>query len=74
MRYRRDDDLGEPEELEWETRRERIDPKLQAAGWDVSRAKQDAPPTTPTALTELPTDNGPVDYAWALDGRLVGVA
>lgn len=67
--------MSEPEELEWRTRRERIDPKLKAAGWDVCQLTEGARlPSAPTALTEFPTDNGPADYAWVLDGELAGVA
>ena len=67
--------LVERDELEWKTRRERIDPKLKAAGWAVARGDQGTPlPQAPTALTELPTHNGPADYACTVGGRLVGVA
>ncbi len=67
--------MPERDELEWQTRRSRIDPKLKAAGWAIARGDVGAAvPQTPTALTEVPTDNGPADYAWAVGGRLVGVA
>jgi len=67
--------VPERDDLEWKTRRERIDPKLKAAGWLVTRGDQLTElPQAPTALTELPTDNGPADYAWAMGGHLIGVA
>src|SRR5712664_1905376 len=63
------------EEREWQTRRERIDPKLKALGWNVVpfRAGLLLSSLARHAVTELPTDNGPADYALVLDGRIVGI-
>jgi len=59
-------------EREWQTRRRRIDGRLQARGWSVVPA--DAPrKLTPQAITEYETANGPADYALCADGRIVGV-
>jgi type I restriction enzyme R subunit len=60
------------DEKEWQTRKKRIDPKLDAAGWRT-------PPkgTSPLHLCcrseEEPTASGPADYALWLDNRIVGV-
>lgn len=60
---------------EWKTRRERIDPRLNALGWNV--AKTDATSTTvpsgTVTLTEYPTANGPADYALCNGGRIIGM-
>jgi type I restriction enzyme R subunit len=58
------------DELEWQTRKKRIDPKLDATGW-----RRALPNTAPPALRseEEPTANGPADYALWLDGKVVGV-
>lgn len=62
-------------ELEWQTRRQRINPKLEAQGWTII-------PWTPglvlstlnaTAVAEYPTANGPADYALFVDGQLLGI-
>jgi type I site-specific restriction endonuclease len=60
---------------EWATRRSRIDPKLNAAGWPVPpiEASSAAIPAHTTALTEYPADNGPADYALCTGGRVVGI-
>src|SRR6516164_8316674 len=64
-----------PSPSERQTRRDRIDPQLEARGWAVTPG--DPPPvplpTTPVALTEYPTTNGPADYALAHAGRVVGI-
>ena len=49
-------------ESEATTRRERIDPRLKDAGWEVL-APGKAASGAPAALSELPTTNGPADYA-----------
>jgi type I restriction enzyme, R subunit len=63
------------EEREWQTRRERIDPKLKALGWNVVpfRAGLLLSSLLRHAVTELPTDKGPADYALVLDGHIVGI-
>lgn len=57
-------------ETERATRRNRIDPKLDAAGWpvvDISR------PGRPGAVVEFPTAVGPADYALVNQGAVRGV-
>jgi predicted type IV restriction endonuclease len=63
------------EELEWQTRQRRIDPKLKAQGWEVVPFDPTKPldALSPHAITEYPTVNGPADYALVLKGRIVGV-
>ena len=62
-------------ESEAETRRQRIDPKLEACGWTVIRY---APGLQIGALQahavdEYPTANGPADYALVVSGQELGV-
>jgi len=61
-------------ELERQTRRERIDPRLRSAGWNV------VDPSSPScaagerlAIREFETDNGPTDYACVDGGHPVAV-
>lgn len=63
------------DEREWETRRRRIDPRLAAAGWEVRpfSPMYRPGPGQAVAQTELPTDNGPADYALTLDGKVVAI-
>jgi len=57
-------------EAEWKTRKKRIDPRLDAAGW----ARRGGPPSTKLFRTEEEeTANGPADYALWLGDRIVGV-
>jgi type I restriction enzyme R subunit len=58
--------MAEIPESEWKTRKKRIDPKLDAAGWPL-RGRQ------ARRSEEEDTANGPADYALWLDGRIVGV-
>jgi len=62
-------------ERERDTRWRRIDPKLKESGWAIGEAVNStlAKLTVPTALTELPTCEGPADYALYADGHVVGV-
>lgn len=62
-------------ERESETRRERIDPRLEAAGWRVAESAAMTPDTSlwPTALPELPTNDGPADYALCVAQRIHAV-
>jgi type I restriction enzyme R subunit len=53
-------------EAEWKTRKKRIDPKLDVAGWRTRGS--DARRTE-----EEETANGPADYALWLDKKVVGV-
>ncbi len=60
---------------EWRTRKRLIGPKLQAAGWRVAPYDPAHPfgKTSPVAIEEFPTENGPADYALCVDGQLLGV-
>lgn len=62
-------------ESERETRIRRIDPKLAHAGWEVADASSRPVEavTEPTALRELPTLDGPADYALCASERVLGV-
>jgi len=59
-------------ESEWKTRKQRIDPRLDEAGWRLPRSG-----TTPLHVAhrveELPTDNGPADYALVVDNGVVAI-
>jgi type I restriction enzyme R subunit len=59
-------------ESERQTRRDRIDPRLKAAGWKVVEFKEGLPTTglSGHAIAEYPTENGPVDYALIVDCQL----
>lgn len=61
-------------ETERATRKKRIDPKLQAAGWSVVPydAKTSLDRYDVCAVEEFPTANGPADYALCDDGQVVG--
>lgn len=67
------------EELEWKTRKERIDTKLRLLNpkWKIIKFK-DIPSSGTSALdchavTEYPTANGPADYALFVKGRLLSI-
>ena len=62
-------------EQERDTRIRRIDPKLIASGWAVARSSETSPATCPrpTAVTELPTHDGPADYALCAEQRILAV-
>jgi type I restriction enzyme R subunit len=55
------------QELEWQTRRERINTKLTALNpcWNVIKYSEnlDTSKLDHCAVEEFPTDNGPADYA-----------
>ena len=53
-------------ESEWRTRKQRIDPKLDAAGWRLGGSSAHR-------SEEEETANGPADYALWLDTNIVGV-
>ncbi len=55
-------------ESEWRTRKSRIDPKLDAAGWRVAKSGP-----APHRTEEEETDNGPADYALWLDDEVAGL-
>lgn len=62
-------------ELEWQTRKGRIDPRLAALGWTILRWTPDINSNVPgcLAITEYPTANGPADYALFVDGQWLGI-
>lgn len=62
-------------ESERETRRKRIDPRLEAAGWRVLGPGVGTADSTlwPAALAEYPTENGPADYALCASQRIDAV-
>lgn len=63
-------------ELERQTRRERIDPRLKAAGWRVVPFKEGSSITDygdAAAIEEFATDAGPADYALVDQGHVLGV-
>jgi type I restriction enzyme R subunit len=64
-----------PKELEKQTRQQRINPRLQAAGWKVTSFDPAMPLSTygDAAVEEFETRNGPADYALCDDGRALGV-
>lgn len=57
-------------ESEWKTRKKRIDPKLDAAGWRLPRAR---PKADAFRSEEEETDAGPADFALWLNQQIVGV-
>lgn len=62
-------------ESERQTRRDRIDPKLKAAGWNVVPADLFSSTTRDQlAIEEFETPIGPADYALFDGDRCVGVA
>ena len=61
------------QELEWQTRKTRIDQKMLApAGWTVA-PYQAGQTYSKHAITEVPTDNGPADYALSVNGIVLGI-
>ena len=62
-------------ELEWQTRKHRIDQRLKAQGWKIMPWIDGSPASSLSgvAVTEFPTANGPADYALFVDGRLLGI-
>jgi type I restriction enzyme R subunit len=62
-------------ESERQTRKQRIDPRLRAAGWTVVPFDGGCPLSdfSAHAIEEYPTENGPADYALVVDGQLLGV-
>jgi len=65
------------EELEWQTRRDRINKKLQALNpaWTIIKYKENLNISSLThhAVEEYPTANGPADYALFVKGKLLGI-
>jgi type I restriction enzyme R subunit len=64
-----------PKNSEWLTRKERIDPKLKAAGWRVVSFSDGKPLAAydRCAIEEFSTDNGPADYALCVCGKILGI-
>ena len=64
-----------PTEPEWRTRRQRINPKLQAASWRIVPFDPARPLSALNgcAIEEFETENGPADYALCVDGRILGI-
>jgi type I restriction enzyme R subunit len=64
-----------PPELEKRTRRQRIDPRLRAAGWKVLGFDLAMPMSAygQAAIEEFQTANGPADYVLCSDGLAFGV-
>src|SRR5262249_35341562 len=62
-------------EREWQTRKKRIDTRLEALGWSVVPFDQARPLAEfpQHAITEYVTDNGPADYALCLGDVLLGI-
>src|SRR5436190_17568510 len=62
-------------EAEWLTRKQRIDTRLKQRGWHLVRFSPDLSLQNldKTAVEELPTANGPADYALFVGGQLLGI-
>jgi type I restriction enzyme R subunit len=62
-------------EAEWLTRKGRIDARLKQRGWKIVRFNPELNPKAldRTAVEELPTGNGPADYALFIGGKLLGI-
>lgn len=63
------------DETEWQTRKNRIDRKLEIAGWKVTRYDESKPLVSyiSNAIEEYPTLNGPADYALVGHGQIIAV-
>jgi len=66
-----------PEELEWKTRKDRVDRKLTSLhpAWSIVKYRPhlDTASLPCHAVEEYPTQNGPADYALFVKGRLLGI-
>ena len=64
-----------PTEAEWLTRKSRIDTRLKQKGWQLVRFTPDLDlkALDKSAVEELPTANGPADYALFVKGQLLGI-
>ncbi|MGB7063004.1 MAG: DEAD/DEAH box helicase family protein [Candidatus Zixiibacteriota bacterium] len=64
-------------ESEWKTRKTRIDAQLKALNpkWNIIPYKEDVDTSNLSrhAVEEYPTANGPADYAFFVNGRLLGI-
>ena len=65
------------QELEWKTRKERIDKKLTSLNppWKIihSSKVKDYNSLSHHAVEEYPTSNGPADYALFVNRKLLGI-
>jgi type I restriction enzyme, R subunit len=65
------------DELEWQTRRDRINKQLKALNpcWQIVKYSESLNPKTLSrhAVEEYPTANGPADYALFVNGKLLGI-
>lgn len=65
------------EELEWKTRKERVDRKLKSLqpAWSIVKYRPgiDTASLACHAVEEYPTRSGPADYALFVRGRLLGI-
>jgi type I restriction enzyme R subunit len=65
------------EELEWKTRRDRINTKLKALtpSWIITKYHEGLNTSALKchAVEEYPTANGPADYALFVKGKLLGI-
>jgi type I restriction enzyme R subunit len=65
------------EELEWRTRKERVDKKLKALdpSWKIIKHHTglDTTGLHCYAVEEYPTANGPADYALFVKGQVLGI-
>lgn len=66
---------GPSHESERATRKQRIDPRLRAAGWEIIPYNPSASLSSYTAhaVEEYPTAAGPADYALVVNGQVLGV-
>jgi type I restriction enzyme R subunit len=64
-----------PPESERVTRKQRIDPKLNASGWRVVPfdPNKSLSACEGCAVEEYPTDSGPADYALCVGGKILGI-
>jgi type I restriction enzyme R subunit len=62
-------------EAEWLTRKKRIDTRLKSQGWKLLRfsANLELKKLDKCAVEELPTRNGPADYALFVGGQCLGI-
>src|SRR5438552_12044710 len=62
-------------EAEWLTRKQRIDTRLKHNGWQLVRFAPglDLKGLDKVAVEELPTANGPADYALLVGGQMLGI-
>lgn len=65
------------DELEWQTRRDRINKRLKALNpsWEIVKYSESLNPKTLSchAVEEYPTAKGPADYALFVNGQLLGI-